>query len=215
MANINDLKNNDNSTVSIDLTNNTGNASTKLPQSQPNTKKPNLNNNNTGKTNTTTLKLNSIKVTNMNQPALVVETDDGNNNQVHNSKTVVKYDANKSVVNAHENKGNITHDKLRTTLKDIRRNEQEERTQLNISQVFPEKPDENIHESIEADILEGENSMFADFVRRKQQEMEEWVQQKEEEKAIKETEEESGVVIDSLTGDEEDVEINEDEDIKE
>ena len=78
--------------------------------------------------------------------------------------------------------------------------------------------DENIHESLAKDILEGENSIFAQYVDRKTKEAEEWIEEKEEELDLNaelseedKDDSETNSILDSLNS-HEDEELNDDED---
>ncbi len=58
------------------------------------------------------------------------------------------------------------------------------------------KVDEDIHKSIEDDILSGRNPILYDYINEKTQEMQKWTEEKEDEKKLKEAEQEEKVSID-------------------
>ena len=62
------------------------------------------------------------------------------------------------------------------------------------------KQDEDIHESIENDILTGKNPILYDYIEEKKKEMEQWVEEKDSQRELKQVEaEQEGVVIDLTT----------------
>ncbi len=58
------------------------------------------------------------------------------------------------------------------------------------------KADEDIHKSIEDDILTGKNPILYDYINEKSQEMQKWTEEKEDERKLKEAEQEEEVSID-------------------
>ena len=72
----------------------------------------------------------------------------------------------------------------------------EGRVAFDLTQLPEEKHDEDIHTSITQDILSGENPILYDYIKEKQEEMEQWVEAKEDEKKLKEAEQEEGIEID-------------------
>ncbi len=58
------------------------------------------------------------------------------------------------------------------------------------------KVDEDIHKSIEDDILTGKNPILYDYINEKAQEMQQWTEEKEDERRLKEVEQEEEVSID-------------------
>lgn len=58
--------------------------------------------------------------------------------------------------------------------------------------------DENVHESLAKDILEGDDSVFSNYLKDKKEEMDNWVEEKEEERELNETEEDISETNDVL-----------------